>query len=159
MPRAARSRRSPVSRRAAAPQPQDEPRRQTGERGFSLMEAVVATVIAVIAVLGLAYSFGLGRGFIDRFEAARVADGLAAACMDSLATTGADLSLGGPRPSAAGMPIVYAGTTIGRVTWTVSTVSGVVPGAANLVDVAVTASWTMAGMSDSLRYQRFFRAP
>ena len=28
------------------------------------MEVIVATVIATIAVVGLAYTFGMGRGFI-----------------------------------------------------------------------------------------------
>src|SRR2546426_12733052 len=38
------------------------------EQGFSLIEAVVATVIAALAVVGLAHTFGLGRAFINRFE-------------------------------------------------------------------------------------------
>ena len=43
------------------------------EGGFSLMEVIVATVIATIAVVGLAYTFGMGRGFINRFEVGRAA--------------------------------------------------------------------------------------
>ena len=43
------------------------------ESGFSLMEAIVATAIAVIAVLGLAYSFGQGRAMIGRYEISRAA--------------------------------------------------------------------------------------
>jgi prepilin-type N-terminal cleavage/methylation domain-containing protein len=41
--------------------------------GFSLMEVVVATLIAAIAVIGLAHTFGLGRGQIERFSVARTA--------------------------------------------------------------------------------------
>src|SRR6186997_61059 len=51
--------------------------RIANERGFSLIEVIVATVIAVIAVVGLAHSFGVGRGLIDRHENARDALGLA----------------------------------------------------------------------------------
>src|SRR5262249_7513644 len=45
--------------------------------GFSLIQGIVAVVIAAIAVIGLAHSFGIGRGLIDRFESAR--DGLGVA--------------------------------------------------------------------------------
>lgn len=47
--------------------------RPLDQRGFSLMEVVVAMVIAVIAVLGLAHSFAAGRSLIDRYETARAA--------------------------------------------------------------------------------------
>lgn len=47
------------------------------ERGFSLMEVIVATVIAAIAVIGLAHTFGLGRGQIEQFSVARTALGAA----------------------------------------------------------------------------------
>src|SRR5688572_23608911 len=52
-------------------------RRTNHEHGFSLVEALVAVSIATIAVLGLAHTFGLGRGFINRFEVARAALGVA----------------------------------------------------------------------------------
>ena len=36
------------------------------QNGFSLIEALTATVIAVFAVLGLAYTFSVGRGQVSR---------------------------------------------------------------------------------------------
>lgn len=42
-----------------------------GQGGFSLIEVIVATTIATIAILGLAHSFGIGRALINRFEAER----------------------------------------------------------------------------------------
>jgi hypothetical protein len=122
------------------------------------MEAIVATVIAVIAILGLAYSIGLGRGFINRYEVARAADGLAAGCMDSLETTGADLSIGGPRP-AVPIPLVYGNNTIGGATWRVDAPAVTVPAHAKLVQVSVTVAWSLGGSTDTTRYQRLFPAP
>jgi len=122
------------------------------------MEAIIATVISVLAVLGLAYSFGLGRGFINRYEAARGADALASACMDSLGTAGADLHLGGPRPSPP-IPVDYHGLTIGSASWVVSAPAGGTPGANKLVEVVVTARWSLAGVADSVQYTRLFPAP
>jgi len=58
------------------------------------MEVIVATVIATIAVLGLAYTFGMGRGFIDRFLVGRAALGAAQARLELLSVTpAADTSL------------------------------------------------------------------
>ena len=36
------------------------------QSGFTLVEAIVATTIATIAVVGLAYSFGTGRALVNR---------------------------------------------------------------------------------------------
>src|SRR5215475_7321708 len=55
------------------------------QRGFSLIEVMVAAVVAVIAVLGLAFSFSAGRGLIDRFAVARDALEAAQSRLDSLA--------------------------------------------------------------------------
>jgi prepilin-type N-terminal cleavage/methylation domain-containing protein len=55
------------------------------DAGFSLMEVIVATVIATIAVVGLAYTFGLGRGFINRFEIGRAALGAAQGQLELIA--------------------------------------------------------------------------
>ncbi len=131
---------------------------RAAESGFSLMEAIVATVISVIAVLGLAYSFGLGRGFINRYEAARIADGLAAGAMDSLSLAGTDLTLGGPRPNPA-IPLVYNGVAIGTVNWVVSAPDPANPVKDDLVNVTVTANWSLGGLNDSLQYRRLFAKP
>jgi prepilin-type N-terminal cleavage/methylation domain-containing protein len=87
-----------------------------GQRGFSLIEAVVAIVIAVIAVLGLAYSFGLGRGFIGRHEVARVALASAQRRLDSLAVLTAAQLVPGTADSVA---FVVHGRTLGWESWRV----------------------------------------
>ena len=43
----------------------------TTERGFSLVEVMVAGIVAIVAVMGLAFTFSTGRGMIDRYAAAR----------------------------------------------------------------------------------------
>jgi len=51
------------------------------------MEVIVATLIATIAVVGLAYTFGMGRGFINQFEIGRAAEAAAEGEMDLIAST------------------------------------------------------------------------
>jgi prepilin-type N-terminal cleavage/methylation domain-containing protein len=41
--------------------------------GFSLVEMMAAMVISVIAIMGIAHTFSLGTGFIDRYATARAA--------------------------------------------------------------------------------------
>ena len=89
---------------------------RTDQRGFSLMEAVVATAIAVIAVLGLAHSFGMGRALIVRYEIGRAALGVATLRMETMAAQ-SPLTL--PAPSADSTAFVYKGTPIGMESWTV----------------------------------------
>ena len=48
------------------------------------MEALTAATISVIAVLGLAYSFGVGRGMVNRYEVAHAALGEAQAQLEAL---------------------------------------------------------------------------
>lgn len=130
------------------------------ERGFSLMEAIIATIITVIAVMGMAYSFGLGRSWIDRFELARVADGVAQAQMERLGTLApgaTDLTIG-PHP-AIPPPFTYNGITYGNLHWLVQAPDVSIPARATLRQVTVTVAWTRAGLKDSLSYQRLFPAP
>ena len=128
------------------------------ERGFSLMEAIVASVIAVIAVMGMAYSFGLGRAWINRFEIVRMADGQAQSRMELLSTlppSDVNLTLG----DHAGAPFNYLGTAIGDDHWRVEAPDVTVPGRGALHQVTVTVAWTNAGLRDSLAYQRLFPIP
>jgi len=53
------------------------------------MEVIVATAIATIAVVGLAYTFGMGRGFINQFEIGRAAAAAAEGQMDLIASASA----------------------------------------------------------------------
>ncbi len=124
------------------------------------MEAIIAMVITVIAVMGMAYSFGLGRSWIDRFELARVADGVAQAQMErlgSLLPAAADLTIG----QHPGIPITfsYNGIDYGDVHWSVQAPDVTIPGRAALRQVTVTVAWTRAGLRDSLSYQRLFPVP
>jgi prepilin-type N-terminal cleavage/methylation domain-containing protein len=41
--------------------------------GFTLVEMMAAMVISVIAIMGIAHTFSLGTGFIDRYATARAA--------------------------------------------------------------------------------------
>ncbi len=132
-----------------------------GESGFSLMEAIVATVIAVLAVVALAYTFGYGRAFINGFEVRRVAEGAAQAYMDSLGTlpvTSTGLTLGAH--PAAPDPFVCNGRALGTISWRVSAPSDVPPGVINsLHEVTVTVAWTQGGISDSVAFTRVVAAP
>jgi hypothetical protein len=122
------------------------------------MEAIVATVIAVIAVVGLAYTFGIGRAVINRYEAARAADALASACMDSLESANVDLGVGGPRPTPP-LPLVYNGATIGGASWVIALPANNVPAHNSLVQATVSVTWNLGGSTDTIRYQRLFAAP
>ncbi len=86
------------------------------------MEAMVAALIAIVAVIGLAYSFGLGHGLIDRYAAKRAALGEAQRQMAEIerlvvVRPGSDsLKVGGPYPAAA-IPFSVRGVVSGTVQW------------------------------------------
>ncbi len=89
---------------------------RNSESGFSLMEVIIATVIATVAVVGLAYTFGMGRGFINRFEVGRIA--LAAA--ESRVETIASLNAADPSITpeiAHTAPLIAGGRTLGSERW------------------------------------------
>lgn len=123
------------------------------ERGFSLMEAILGAVIAIIAVIGLAYSLSVGRGSIDRFTLARAADARAEALMDSLTLLPPNdpaFGLGGP------YPFVVAGVTVGDERWATDAPDAGTPGGAALRKVTVTVGWLWATQRDSVQYVRLF---
>jgi type II secretory pathway pseudopilin PulG len=128
------------------------------ERGFSLIEAIVATVIATIAVMGLAYSFGNARGLVNRYEVARVALAAAQRRMEMLSV----LKANDPLLSGTHQEDVAAGTNVVHVSWTATAytdpASGSSPGHADLKQVVVTATWSGAAADDSLRLARLFPA-
>jgi type II secretory pathway pseudopilin PulG len=131
------------------------------ERGFSLMEALVATVITVIAVIGLAHTFGMGRGFIDRFEVARSALAAAESRMEflsALRSWSPELMIGDhpaiPNPFVFGNPARTIGTETWRVEWFDDPVT---PGTIqDLKRVTVVVRWTMAATADSVTFTRLF---
>lgn len=117
------------------------------------MEAMIGAIVAIIAVLGLAYSFGVGRGSIDRFEFARIAEAVAQARMELLSTLPPNdpgFTTGSP------VPFVVDGRTVGEERWVTDSAPVGTPGAAALQRVIVTVTWTWASQSDSVRYERLF---
>ena len=133
------------------------------ERGFSLMEALVATLIAVIAVSGLAYTFGVGRGQVDRYAVARAALGAAKSQMEALVLldpTRLDsdsLDIGYVSPAT---PFVADGAAAGTCSWRVDPYdSPVLPGSVDMRRLTVTVSWTWGAMRDSVQLDRLFALP
>ena len=122
------------------------------------MEAIVATVIAVIAVLGLAYSFGQGRAMIGRYEIARVA---LAAAQDEMET----LSVTPPNDPALAIgshtrTFVVGGQSLGMIQWNIGKFDDPANGLGgtgfDLKQVVVTVSWTAGFDPGSVSLTRFF---
>jgi hypothetical protein len=134
-------------------------RARAGQAGFSLMEAMAATVIAVVAVLGLAYAFSIGRAFINSFEYRRVADAQAQGCMEWLGTlrvNDPNLTLGthGPRP------FVVNGRTLGTLQWRTSAATDTPVNVTTLLrQLTVTVRWRDGAFTDSVGYTRLVDAP
>ena len=125
--------------------------------GFSLMEAIVGTLIAVIAILGLAHSFGVGRAMIARYEVARAALGVAQARMEALTV----LPLTDPTLAVGTHPVsnfVLQGAVVGTETWRVEWFDDdLSDGPTNdLRRVTVSVAWGNGVDRDSVRVTRLF---
>jgi len=118
------------------------------------MEVIVATLIATLTITALAYTFGTGRGLIDRYEIARVALGRAQGRIERLSvlpTSNADLSPGMHGPQ----PFVVNGTTLGNEAWRVDPMDDpVTPIVGGLRRVTVIVAWTSGGLRDTVRLDR-----
>jgi len=127
------------------------------EGGFSLIEALIATIIAVLAVLGLAYTFSVGRGQVNRFEVARAAMGEAETQMERL-TLLADsspfsdsLAVGYVSPDFA---FTYRGATLGTVGWRMEGYDDPdLPQDPDLRRLVVYVRWNIV-TSDSVQFQQ-----
>jgi hypothetical protein len=130
------------------------------------MEVMVATVIAVIAVVGLAHSFGMGRALINRHENARDALALAQQRLEFL------LGLPQDNPDltpnvAHGGPIQLHDTINGTESWTVIWVddpidglgSGDLSGVNDYKRVTVTISWIEASVPEQVQLSRILLVP
>lgn len=131
--------------------------RVLNERGFSLMEALTAATVAVIAVMGLAYSFGVGRALVDRYEIARAA--LAEAQNQVEALTQLDpnkpeLAIGYVAPPT---PFRYEGVELGSQNWLVTPYDEPnLPGTVNMKRVRVIVRWQQNASRDSLTLERLW---
>ena len=122
------------------------------------MEVVVATVIAVIAVVALAYSFAMGRGLVNQYEVARIA--LAAAqrrmeTLSSLPANAAELQIGVPHAA----DVQVDGLTVARETWTVVAYDDPADGLHGDLDfkqVTATVSWGRGGPNETVTLTRLF---
>jgi hypothetical protein len=118
------------------------------------MEAIVATVISIIAILGLAHTFGMGRGFIERFGIARTALSLVRAKMESFTVSRDSIALG----SFYVQPFNYRGNEVGTIEWRVDPYDDVqISGPYNLRNVVITARWGPPTQRDSLVISRLFQ--
>jgi type II secretory pathway pseudopilin PulG len=135
--------------------------RPSDQSGFSLIEALTATVIAVLALLGLAYTFSVGRGQVNRYEVARAALGEAENRMERLLlladrTPLADSVSVGYR--SAPMAFAYAGTTLGTTWWHVDPYDDPnVPGSPDLWRIVVCVRWS-GPMPDSVQLDQLVPA-
>ena len=129
-------------------------------RGLSLVEAMMGMIISIIAISSLAYSFGIGRGLIYRFDVSRRAMGVAQARMEALGTLPlqSDSLTFGSHPSTA-VPFVYSGNVIGTESWPVSVPPVATPAGNALKLVTVRVLWTQTGTADSLVYARLIPRP
>ena len=127
------------------------------ERGFSLMEALTGATISVIAVLGLAYSFGVGRGLVNRYEVARAALGEAQSELEALQLLQPGdpaLAIGTVGPP---MPFRYEGAMLGSLNWRVLAYDEPhLAGAVNMKRVVVTVRWQRDAQPDSLSLERLW---
>jgi hypothetical protein len=135
------------------------------ERGLGLMEVIVATVVATVAILGLAYTIGTGRGLINRYEVGRAGLAEAQRRMEglvALAPTAPELQIPSGGSATYSDPFVMANTTVGASSYTVSWIhdpSSTVPNSRDLRQVTVRVSWTLGGPdSDAVTLQRYFPA-
>ena len=119
------------------------------------MEALTAATISVIAVTGLAYSFGAGRGLVDRYELARAALGEAQSQLEALTllpNSDPTLALGYTAPPT---PFRYEGSMVGTESWSVRAYDEPnLPGTINLKRVVVTMRWHKNARTDSLSLER-----
>ena len=126
------------------------------EDGIGLFEVIAGTLIATLAVLGLAYSFGIGRGLIDRYQLARAALGEAQKMVDSLITVQ-------PGNLVTGSQVFWVeGHPVGNTAWTVTTVDDPAdglgwpadPDTVDMDRLRVSVSWDIGGAHDELALTR-----
>ena len=141
--------------------------RQT-EQGFSLMEVIVATVIATIAVVGLAYTFGMGRGFINRFEVGRAALAAAQGRLELIASLPAGDPLVSLLPATHQADFIVGGRVMGTERWTLGWTDDPADGTASTTPpdqdtsdlrvAVVTVAFQQGSVQDSVQLTRLLPA-
>jgi Tfp pilus assembly protein PilV len=139
------------------------PRFRLNQRGVGLMEIIVATVIATVAVLGLAYTIGTGRGLINRYEVGRAGLAEAQRRMEQLIVlkpTAPELQIPSGSSITYADPFVVNTTTVGTSAYTVAWFhdpSSTVSNSTDLKRVTVRVSWTAGPAdSDAVTLERYF---
>jgi hypothetical protein len=122
---------------------------------------MVAAAIAIVAVVGLAYTFGMGRSFINRFEIARAALAAAQKQFETLSVTApTDTTFA---PGLHAQLFALDGATLGLETWKVEMVddpadglspADLVPG--DLKRVTLKIAWKQGTQADSIQLTRLF---
>lgn len=119
--------------------------------GFSLVELMAAMVITVVAIMGLAHTFGLGTGFIDRYSSARAALARATGQLEHIRAQ----VRGGSGVSDADTvsAIVLSPGQNATLRTLIQGVDDAADGSGGTDYYRVTASvqWTQAGMTDSVK--------
>lgn len=133
---------------------------QVREGGFTLVEAIVATLIATVAVIGLAYTFSTGRGIVTRYELRRAALAAAQGRMEALGvapSTSPDLTIG----SLHTAPFALDGRVLGEERWTVEWrdvpadgIGAADPDTFDLKLVSVEVVYSSAGVTDQVQLSR-----
>lgn len=121
------------------------------------MEALAGAAISVIAVMGLAYSFGVGRGMVEGYEVARAALATGESQMEALKLYpdgDPALAMGYVSPAT---PFLYEGTQRGDLYWRVVPFSIGVPGALPMRNVMLAIRWKRDARMDSLVIQRLWQ--
>ena len=137
---------------------------QGNSRGFSLIEVVVSSVVTIIAVMGLAHLFGIGRALINHDEVARAADGVAQQRFELLARlspSSGDLVVGTHQDTVTAF--TFQGVKVGTQTWTVAWfddpldgLGAIDPNPKDLKRVTVMVKWGKGVEADSLNIVRLF---
>ena len=118
---------------------------------------LLAAVGTTLAVMGLAHTFGLGRAFINRFEVARAALGVAQQRLEILHTEPRD-SEDFSSDSLHVRPFERAGRVLGTEEWAVTWYDDpATPGVSHdLKLVTVTVHWNFGTQADSISLSRKF---
>jgi hypothetical protein len=123
--------------------------RRGAEAGFSIVEAVVATAIATIAGIGIAYSLSTARALIDRYETARTALGAAQGRLERVvaAPNGSPWRASGDHGP---LDVVIDGRTVARERWSILPFEDPLPGSSGVRRLTVVVEWAQGGAAESV---------